>query len=153
MKRCQKPKTSCSQRKRCRKPKRPLVAKRFECKTPFEFDIAFAVFIPLRVCVWPFGVYIPFEFIFPFGPFDHPYLCLHVHAPLYGFSAYVYVHPLMGFLAVSRRVKPYGIFMPFRRRVEGFSYRFVHGEWRHLGFSVRFAAMDTFWVLGIIRGV
>ena len=44
----------------------------------------------------------PFEFIFPFGPFDRPYLCLHVHAPLYGFSAYVYVHPLMGFLTVSK---------------------------------------------------
>ena len=51
MKRCQKPKTSYSQRNgmRCQKPKRPLAAKRFECKTPFEFDIAFAVFIP--VCV------------------------------------------------------------------------------------------------------
>ena len=47
----QKPVRGCLAGKRCRKPKRPLAAKRFECKTPFEFDIAFAVFIPLRVCV------------------------------------------------------------------------------------------------------
>ena len=65
----------------------------------------------------------PFEFIFPFGPFGRPYLCVHVHAPLYGFSAYVYVHPLMGFLVVSQTseilwgfhavswwVTPFGIF-------------------------------------------
>ena len=75
MKRCQKPKTSYLQRKRSRKPKRALAAKRskarygvprsetvsktqrslaakrFECKTPFEFDVAFAMFIPLRACV------------------------------------------------------------------------------------------------------
>ena len=32
----------------------------------------------------------------------HIFACTDVHAPLYGFSAYVYVHPLMGFLAVSQ---------------------------------------------------
>ena len=45
---------------------------RFVCKTPFEFDIAFAVFIPLRVCVWPVGVYIPFWVHTPFWPLWPP---------------------------------------------------------------------------------
>ena len=43
--------------------------------------------------------------------------------------------------AVSQASEALLVFIPFR------------GEWRHLGFSVRFTAMDTFWVLGIIRGV
>ena len=108
----QKPVRGCLAAKRCQKPKRPLAAKRFECKTPFEFDIAFAVFIPLGVsvcvcvcvcvCETFWSLYTPFEFIFPFGPFGRPYLCLRVHAPLYWFSAHVHVHPLMGFLAVSK---------------------------------------------------
>ena len=29
-------------------------------KTLFEFNVAFAMFIPLWVCVWPFGVYVPY---------------------------------------------------------------------------------------------
>ena len=81
--------------KRCRKPKRPLAAKRFECKTPFEFDIAFAVFIPLRVCVWPFCVYIPF---WPLWPPISLLTC--TCTPLWVFS-------------VHEHASPYGIFGRF----------------------------------------
>ena len=66
----------------------------FECKTPFEFDIAFALFIPLRVCVWPFGVYIPL----PFWPLWPPISLLTCTCtPLWVFS-------------VRARASPYGIF-------------------------------------------
>ena len=113
IKRCQKPKTSYSQRngtrcrkpkrplaakrskpvrgclaaKRCRKPKRSLAAKRFECKTPFEVDIAFAVFIPLRVCV------------LTFWSLYYTLLSLYsLLAPLAAhIFAYMYMHPFMGF--------------------------------------------------------
>ena len=153
MKQCQKPKTSYSQRKRCQKPKRPLAAKRFECKTPFEFDIAFAVFIPLRVCVWPFGVYIPLlRLNFLLAPLA-AHIFAYVH-PFMGFQRTCTCIPLWDFWPFRKRVKPYGVFMPFRRRVKPYGV-FIpfRGEWRHLGFSVRFSAMDTFWVLGIIWGV
>ena len=80
------------------------------------------------MCLTFWSFIYPFEFYIPlFGPFDRPYLCLHVHAPLYGFSAYVYVHPVMGFLAVSKTsealwgfhtlswwVTQFGIFSSFR---------------------------------------
>ena len=128
MKRCQKPKTSYSQRKRCRKPKRPLAAKRFECKTPFEFDIAFAVFIFLRVCVWPFGVYIPF---WPLWPPISLLTC--TCNPLWVFSVRV-------------RASPYGIFGRFKDEwsLMWFSCRFAD-EWSLMGFSYRFVVSDAIW--------
>ena len=62
MKQCQKPKTSYSQRKRCRKPKRPLAVKRFE-KTPFGVALQRlpCLYYTLKsACRFePFGVYIP----------------------------------------------------------------------------------------------
>ena len=129
--------------------------KRFECKTPFEFDIAFAVFIPSRLCVWSFGVYVPllslYSLLAPLAA--HIFAYVYVH-PFMGFQRMCTCIPLWNFWPFRRRVKPYEVFMPFRRRVKPYGF-FIpfRGEWRHLGFSVRFAAMDTFWVLGIIRGV
>ena len=138
----QKPVRGCLAAKRCRKPKRPLGAKRFECKTPFEFDIAFGVFKPLRVCVWPFGVYIPllslYSLLAPLAVHIFAYVYMH---PLMGFQRTGTCIPLWDFWSFRRRVKPYGFFIPFP------------GEWRRLGFSVCFAVMDTFSVLGIIRGI
>ena len=128
---------------------------RFECKTPFEFDVAFAVFIPLRVCVWPFGVYIPFLRLYfllaPLAAYIFAYVHMH---PFMGFQRTCTCIPLWDFWPFRRRVKPDGVFMPFRRRLKPYGFFIAfRGEWRHLGFSVRFSAMDTFWVLGIIWGV
>ena len=67
--------------------------------------------------------------------------------PLWDFSVRVRASPygfltvsktseaLWGLHAVSQTSEALWVFLPFR------------GEWRHLGFSVRLAAMDTFWVL------
>ena len=121
----------------------------------FEFDIAFAVFIPLRVCVWPFGVYIPllslYSLLAPLAA--HIFAYVHMH-PFMGFQRTCTCIPLWDFWPFRRRVKPYGVFMPFRRRVKPYRcFHTVSGEWHLLGFSFRFSAMDIFWVLGIIWGV
>ena len=105
-------------------------------KTPFEFDIGFAVFVPLRVCVWPFGVCIPFWVYIPFWPLWPPISLLTCTCTLYGFSAYV-----------SRvRASPYGIFGRFEDEwsLMGFSCRFAD-EWSLMGFSYRFVVSDAIW--------
>ena len=106
MKRSKNPLGGASQRNG-RKPKMPLAAKRFECKTPFEFDIAFAVFIPIRGCVWPFGVYIPFR---PLWPPISLLVLMYMH-PFMGFQRTCTCIPLWDFWPFRKRVKPYGVFM------------------------------------------
>ena len=142
-------KTSYSQRKRCRKPKRPLTAKRskarkgvlrsetvsktqkasrlrnvFVCKTPFEFDIAFApVYTLTSVCLTFWSLYTLlslYSLLATLTAHIFAYMYMHVH-PFVGFQRTCTCIPLWDFWPFRRRVKPYGFFIPFR------------GEWRHLG--------------------
>ena len=129
----QKPVRECFAAKRCRKPKMHLAA---NVSSVNPFRVRYSV---CRVCtltsvfdlLW---VYIPFWLYIPFWPLWPPISCLHVHAPLYGFSAYVYVHPLMGFI---------GHFED-EWSLMGFSCRFAD-EWSLMGFSYRFVVSDAIW--------
>ena len=105
------------------------------------------MFIPLRVCVWPFGVYIPllslYSLLAPLAAHIFAYVYMH---SFMGFQRTCTCIPLWDFWSFRRRVKPYGTFGRFEDEwsLMGFSCRFAD-EWSLMGFSYRFVVSDAIW--------